>query len=355
LIDLHVHGALGYSFSDATAESLDVILGFLASRGVTLAQASMSTDALDRLEQAMDFIETYRSSDRGTSLAGVHLEGPFLSYEQRGAHDPSLLRSPQPGDAERLLAHSAVLRMVTLAPELPNAVELTRLLVAGGVTVAAGHSATSTKELDAAIGAGLSHITHLWSGQSNLSRSGPWRAPGFVEASLSSSGLTAEIIADGKHLPPELLTIARRCLGDRLCLISDGISGTGLPEGTRFDKGGLATEIRDGVCMLVDGSSFAGSTTPLNGMLSYLVHELGWPIPEAVRMASTTPAAVLGVADRKGAINTGYDADLAILDDDFECWGTLIQGEWAYAPGNDTRATLVAQEEKGEPDESARG
>jgi N-acetylglucosamine-6-phosphate deacetylase len=117
----------------------------------------------------------------------------------------------------------------------------------------------------------------------------------------------------------------------------------------------MASEIRDGVCMLVDGSSFAGSTTPLNGMLSYLVHELGWPIPEAVRMASTTPAAVLGVADRKGAINTGYDADLAILDDDFECWGTLIQGEWAYAPGNDTRATLVAQEEKGEPDESARG
>lgn len=343
LIDLHVHGALGHSFSDATVKSFDAILGFLAARGVTLAQASLSTDALDRLERAMDFIETYRPSDRGTSLAGVHLEGPFLSYEQRGAHNPQLLRSPQPGDAERLLAHSAVLRMVTLAPELPHAVELTRLLVAGGVTVAAGHSATGTKELDAAIGVGLSHITHLWSGMSNLSRSGPWREPGFIEASLASSGLTAEVIADGKHLPPELLTIARRCLGDRLCLISDGISGTGLPEGTRFDEGGLASEIRDGVCMLADGSSFAGSTTPLNGMLSYLVHELGWPIPEAVRMASTTPAAVLGVADRKGAIKAGHEADVAILDDDFDCWGTLIRGEWAYGPGDDTSTSPVDQ------------
>jgi N-acetylglucosamine-6-phosphate deacetylase len=348
LIDLHIHGALGHSFSDATAEAFDAILGFLASRGVTTAQASLSSDALERLEQVMDFVQGYQPSANQTGLAGVHLEGPFLSYEQRGAHNPDLLRLPQPGDAQRLLAYRAVLRMVTLAPELPDALQLAQELVAGGVTVAAGHSATGAEQLDAASGVGLSHITHLWSGQSNLTRSGPWRSPGFVEASLASSGLTAEIIADGKHLPPELLTIARRCLGERLCLVSDGISGTGLPEGTRFeDDGGMATEIRNGVCMLADGSSFAGSTTPLNTMLAYLVRELGWPVAEAVTMASTTPAAVLRVADRKGAIKGGYDADIAILDDDFACWGTLIGGEWAYGPAGDTRTTPVQQDLSG--------
>lgn len=332
LIDLHVHGALGWSFSDATQDSFDGILGFLAANGVTSARASLSTDSLDRLEAAMEFVGRHRPLRAGAALRGVHLEGPFLSHEQRGAHNPAWLRTPQAGDAERLLAHRTVLRMVTLAPELPGAIGLTRRLVDGGVTVAAGHSATSTETLNAAISVGLSHITHLWSGQSNLSRSGPWRVPGFLEASLSSTGLTAEVIADGKHLPPELLTIARRCLGDRLCLVSDGISGMGLPEGTRFTEGGLPVEINDGVCMLADGTSFAGSTTPLNGMVSYVVHHLNWSIPDAVRMASTVPASVAGMAARKGAIKRGYDADIAVFADDFTCSGTLVHGRWVHRP-----------------------
>lgn len=332
LIDLHVHGALGLSFSDATQESFDGILGFLAANGVTLARASLSADSLDRLEAVLEFVQGHGPLGAGAALSGVHLEGPFLSHEQRGAQNPAQLRAPQAGDAERLLAHRAVLRMVTLAPELPGAVDLTRRLVDGGVTVAAGHSATGTEMLNAAVSAGLSHITHLWSGQSLLSRAGPWRVPGFLEASLSSTGLTAEVIADGKHLPPELLTIARRCLGDRLCLVSDGISGMGLPEGSRFVEGGLSVEIRDGVCMLVDGTSFAGSTTPLNGMLAHVVRNLGWPVREAIAMASAVPASIVGMADRKGAIKAGYDADLAIFADDFTCRGTLVGGTWIHRP-----------------------
>lgn len=334
LIDLHVHGALGRSFSDATQESFDVVLGFLAAHGVTTAQASLSTASLDRLDAAMEFARHHRPGRAGAALHGVHLEGPFLSHEQRGAQDPGHLRTPQAGDAERLLAHSGVLRMVTLAPELPGAVDLTRRLVEGGVRVAAGHSATGTEMLKAAISEGLSHITHLWSGQSLLSRSGPWRVPGFLEASLASTGVTAEVIADGKHLPPELLTIARRCLGDRLCLVSDGISGMGLPEGSRFVSGGMPVEIRDGVCMLLDGTSFAGSTTALSGMLAHVARNLGWPVHEAVAMASTVPASVLGLADRKGAIKAGYDADLAVFADDFTCSATLVGGRWVHG-GNE--------------------
>lgn len=333
LIDVHVHGATGLSFSDAAGESIDGVLAFLATRGVTLAQASLSTDSLDRLEVAMDVVAGHRPGRPGARLHGVHLEGPFLAHEQRGAHNPVLLRRPQDGDAERLLAHGDVLRMVTLAPELPGAVELTRRLVGGGVVVAAGHSATGRDHLAAAIDAGLSHVTHLWSGQSNVTRSGPWRVPGSLELSLASDGLTAEVIADGRHLPPELLTIARRCLGDRLCLVSDGVSGMGFAQGTRYVEGGLPVEVRDGVCMLADGSGFAGSTTPLDAMLRHVVRDLGWPVPEAVRMASTVPAAVLG-QPRKGVVERGRDADLAIFSDDFVCIGTLVGGTWVHGgPG----------------------
>jgi len=280
----------------------------------------------------------------------AHLESNFISPDYRGAQPGDCLRLP-PGLADvqhayraeqgeysgvQILAAISVSRadvaIVTLAPELPGAIDLTRRLVDGGVTVAAGHSATSTETLRAAVGVGLSHITHLWSGQSIVSRTGPWRVPGFLEASLASTGLTAEVIADGKHLPPELLTIARRCLGDRLCLVSDGISGTGLPEGTRFTEGGLAVEIRDGVCMLRDGTSFAGSTTPLNGMLAHVVNELHWSVPDAVRMASTVPASVAGMADRKGRIRRGYDADIAVFADDFTCWAALVGGRWVHGP-----------------------
>jgi N-acetylglucosamine-6-phosphate deacetylase len=251
---------------------------------------------------------------------------------QRGAQDPAHIRTPDDGTPATLLEHHDVLKIMTFAPELPGALELTKRLAQLGVVAAAGHSAATDVEVLAAMEAGLHHIIHLWSGQSSTVREGPWRRPGLLEAALVFEGLTGELIADNKHLPPTLMKLAYTCLGaDRLCAISDATSGAGLPEGARFRMGGMEYEVQDGVGMLLDRSAFAGSTTLLNQMVPILRDVAGIPLVEAVRMASLTPARVIGCDQHKGSLEAGKDADIAIFEDDFRAWRTMIGGQWVYA------------------------
>jgi len=226
-----------------------------------------------------------------------------------------------------LLEYRDTIRIMTYAPELPGALALTRRLVELGIVAAAGHSSAREEDVKPAIAAGLCHCIHLWSGQSTTIREGPWRKPGLLEVSLTADRLTGEIIADGKHLPPTLMKLAYKCLGpDRLCAISDATSGAGLPDGSRFRMGGMEYAVCDGVGMLLDRTSFAGSTTLLNQMIPILTQQVGIPLVEAIRMVSLTPARVIGVAERKGSLAVGKDADIAIFNDDFTTWGVLIGG-----------------------------
>jgi N-acetylglucosamine-6-phosphate deacetylase len=174
---------------------------------------------------------------------------------------------------------------------------------------------------------GLRHVVHLWSGQSSTVRRGPWRVPGLLEAALVYEGLTAEIIADNRHLPPTLMKLAFKCLGpDRLCAVSDASSGAGFPEGVRYRMGRLEYEVHDGVGMLLDRSAFAGSITLLNQMVPVLRDVADIPLAQAVRMVTLTPARIIGVDRRKGSIEAGKDADLAVFDDDFTPWGVVVWG-----------------------------
>lgn len=335
LIDIHVHGALGRSFGEPDQRAYDIVLHHLARQGITSAYASLVSAPVDELVRIMEFAGGYRAPGTATRLLGVHLEGPFIAADQCGAHDPAILRAPTMADADRLAAYSDILRMITLAPELPGAVELTRRLAEVGVIVAIGHSSATGQAFGAAVAAGARHLTHLWSGQSNLTRSGPWRVPGLIEQSLASADLTAEVIADGRHLPPELLTIARRCLPDRLCVVSDATAGAGLAEGSRYRAGTIECEVRDGVGIVIGADSFAGSTTTINAMLDHLVTGLGWPAAEAVAMATSTPARIAGIDDVRGNLAPGYAADVAVFDERFEAWATLLNGAWVAGQNAD--------------------
>jgi N-acetylglucosamine-6-phosphate deacetylase len=200
-----------------------------------------------------------------------------------------------------------------------------------GIVAAAGHSESREEDVLPAIAAGLRHIIHMWSAQSTTVRQGPWRKPGLLEVSLTDERLTGELIADGKHLPPTLMKLAYKCLGpDRLCAISDATSGAGLPEGARFRMGGMEYEVCDGVGMLFDRTAFAGSTTLLNQMIPILVDQAGIPLVEAVRMASLTPARVIGMDGRKGSLEAGKDADIAVFNDDFSPWCVIIGGDCQF-------------------------
>ena len=330
LIDLHIHGAAGHTFNEATAAAFGTITAETAKRGITSLLATTSTAPISDLVASLAFSRQWMAKRSGGSqLLGVHVEGPYFCLAQAGAQDPANIRQPDDGTPAQLLEYHDVIKIMTFAPELPGALALTAKLTALGIVPAAGHSCAKDTEVLAATKAGLRHIIHIWSGQSTTVREGPWRQPGLLETTLTYDDFSVEMIADNKHLPPTLMKLAYKCLGaDRLCIISDATSGAGLPEGSRFRMGEMEYEVCDGVGMMLDRSSFAGSTTLVNQMIPILVEVIGVPVVEAVRMATLTPAKVIGVANSKGSLEAGKAADIAIFEDDFTAWRTMIGGRW---------------------------
>ncbi len=330
LIDIHIHGAGGHTFNEPTAQAFAAITQETARRGITSLLATTSTAPIPALVDSLAFSRQWMQESRpGSQLLGVHVEGPYFCLAQAGAQDPANIRNPDDGSPDRLLQYRDVIKIMTYAPELPGALELTGRLAGLGIVPAAGHSSAQDTEVLAALEAGLRHIIHIWSGQSSTVREGPWRKPGLLETTLTYDGFTVEMIADNKHLPPTLMKLAYKSIGpDRLCLISDATSGAGLPQGTRFRMGEMEYEVRDGVGMMLDRSAFAGSTTLLNQMIPILTGAVGVPLVEAVQMATLTPARVIGLDHRKGSLEAGKDADIAIFEEDFTAWRTMIGGRW---------------------------
>jgi N-acetylglucosamine-6-phosphate deacetylase len=316
LVDLHLHGAEGRTFNDVHPAVWRAVLDYHLRHGTTTVLATLMTDDLDQLGAQLETARGLLAApSRPPSLAGVHLEGPYLAPEQRGAHPRGMLRTPDDGSWKRLAPYQDVLRLMTLAPELPGAHALVRASAAAGVVVAAGHSAADAHTLRAAAANGLGHATHLWSGQSMLRKDGPWREPGLLEAVLASDHLTGELIADGFHLPAPLVRIGHRCLGaDRACLVSDASAGTGLPPGTSFKMGTAEGIVSDGVALTADGVSFCGSTSTLLDVLRYTVREAEIPLIDAVCMATTTPARVARICHEVGALRAGLRANATIID-----------------------------------------
>jgi N-acetylglucosamine-6-phosphate deacetylase len=333
LIDIHIHGAQGHTFNEPSEAAFGAVMRANASMGVTSVVGTLATASISDLTSCLQFGRGWMGSTReGSRLLGMHLESPYINLAQKGALDPANIRTPDDGSVDPLLEFADVLRIFVLAPELPGALELTERLVGLGIVVSAGHSSAQEQHVRAAMARGLSHVTHIWSAMSSTVREGPWRKPGLLEAALVFDGLIVEMIADNRHLPPTLMKLARKCIEpDRLCVISDATSGALLPEGTTFNMGAMSYEVRDGVGMMFDRTSFGGSTTLLGKMVSILRNEVGVPLPEAVRMCSLTPARAVGWEDRIGSIEAGKYADLALWDDTTEAgapWRVMIGGEW---------------------------
>jgi N-acetylglucosamine-6-phosphate deacetylase len=328
LIDIHTHGAIGFDFTDASAEVYDTITQHQAKQGITTLLATLSTNPLKVLQDALEFCRGWMKLDHnGSTIAGVHLEGPYFSLDQKGAQDPDNMRFPDDGSSEIFLSYSDCVKIVSYAPELPGAIEFTKQLVELGIVAAAGHSSAQDWQVLDAMEAGLSHTIHIWSGQSSTIREGPWRKPGLLEATLTFDDLTAEMISDNRHLPPTLMKLAYKCKGpDKLCVISDSTNGAGLPEGTVVHDSGMNFKVSNGVGILLDHTSFAGSTTLINRMIPILTSEVGIPVVEAIRMASLTPAKVVHIDDKKGSISPGKDADIVIFNEDFSAWKVFIGG-----------------------------
>jgi len=335
-IDIHTHGGNGADFSDGTVEAYAIATRFHAQHGVTALQATTTAVPLPQILQALDAARIWIADRRpGTAaVLGVHVEGPYISVAQRGCQPARNILDPQPADVEFLLSYADIITEVTLAPELPGALEMIRRLSEANILVAAGHSNAVESQVQDALAVGLRHVTHIYSAMSSVTRHGPYRNPGLLEVALTNPKLTTEMIADGKHLPGTLMRLVYMCKGtESLCLVSDAMRGAGLPEGQRLDIAGEEAVIQNGVAIMADSTGFAGSITPLDQMLRNVVQMLNVPVFQALAMVTSTPAAVLGIERHKGKIAAGMDADLVVLDANLCVQQTIVGGQLTFDVG----------------------
>lgn len=308
-VDLHVHGGGGYTFTNGDPVQARAAAAFHAGHGTTTLQASLVTASPAATRAA---VEGLAPLVHDGLLAGVHLEGPYLSTARCGAQNPAYLRDPDPDELAELLSFGAV-RTVTIAPELPGALTIIRQLRAHDVVAAIGHTDATYEQTLAAIDAGATLATHL----GNAMRPIHHRDPGPIVALLDSATVVCEQIADGVHLHDGMLRHVVRVAGsDRVALITDAIAATGMADGD-YELGGQRVTVEHGVARLASNRTIAGSTLTMDAAFRRAVHS-GISIVDAVRMASTTPARILGRQDEIGAITEGRRADLVLLDEDLQ-------------------------------------
>jgi N-acetylglucosamine-6-phosphate deacetylase len=332
-IDTHVHGANGSDFLDATPEAFSKIGEYHLSRGTTALCPTLATTTYERMAAVLDVWSEINAQSRssGVSMARIlpiHLEGPHLAATKAGAQDPKLLRVPTDGDIEWLFKNASHIAQMTVAPELPNALELIQRCRAAGIVMSAGHTEAREEPVRASISHGVTKVTHLFNAMTYAAKSGLFRQPGLAEFALIEDRLACELIADGFHVSTTLMKLAVRSKGSgRLLLVSDALAGAGLPVGSTFMLGSLPCRVAEGYCELADGSALAGSAATLMDQVRIIHQNVQVPLVDAVRMATHTPAWVLGISDRYGSIARGCTADFVQFDADFRIHGVWVSGK----------------------------
>jgi len=323
-IDLHIHGGGGYAVKPGH-EEIQKLKKFLAYRGVTAFYPTIGTIEITTLKDTLKTIRNLKKKNKeGAEILGVHLEGPFLSKEEKGAMpEEYILESSIDKMKELEEAGQGVIKRVTVAPELNKSRELIEYLSDKGYTVAAGHTDGSYEEVKKGIDAGISVANHMYNAMRGLHH----RRPGAVGAFLSEDKVTCEIIGDGIHVHPAVIFLTYRAKGiKRIYLISDAIIAGGLKAG-EYEFGGRTIYINEeGISRLEDGT-IAGSTAFMLEGFKNLISKANIPFKHAVQMASENPARVAGVFDRKGSIKKGKDADLLIMDENWELEKTIVKGK----------------------------
>jgi N-acetylglucosamine-6-phosphate deacetylase len=319
LIDIHNHGGAGSSYGDS-AEAIRTARRLHLEHGTTRQLLSLVTASPEVLISQIQLAVAEISRD--PTILGIHLEGPFLARDYCGAHDPALLRDPDPELVERLLdAADGTLREVTMAPERTHFAESARLLRGAGVVVAVGHTAATFEQTRAAIDAGATLLTHAFNGMPGVHH----RAPGPVFAFVEESGSWLEVINDGAHVRPEMIRMLCGLAPERVALVSDAMAATGVGDG-EYRLGDLDVVVEAGVARLTEGKAIAGSTITLDVAVARAVQDVGLSPVAAIEAATAVPAQILGVADRFGRLEPGCVADAVLFDQDWQVRSVWIDG-----------------------------
>jgi N-acetylglucosamine-6-phosphate deacetylase len=325
LVDIHNHGGAGASYGEGS-DAIRTARRLHREHGTTRQLLSLVTASPDVLVTQIRVAAA--EARRDPTILGIHLEGPFLASQYCGAHDPALLRDPDPDLVERLLAAAdGTLRQVTMAPERTHFAESAQMLEQAGVVVAAGHTAATFEQARAAIEAGVTLLTHAFNGMPGVHH----RAPGPVLAFVEDPDVWLEVIDDGVHVRPEVVRMLCRLAPGRVALVTDAMAAAGAGDG-RYRLGNQDVDVAEGVARLTGAHSLAGSTLTLDVAVARAVRNVGLTPLAAIEAVTVIPARILGVDDRFGRLEPGYVADAVLFDRDWQVRGVWIEGrpvgEW---------------------------
>ncbi len=329
-IDLHVHGGRGSDFLNAAPDAFLTAADFHLSGGTTSICPTAATATYDAFDSFLDGWETAKSRSKARLLP-VHLEGPHLAPSKAGAQDSKLMGPPGAEQREWILLRARSISQITIAPELPGALHLIDAMTRAGIIMSAGHTEASDEDMRAAVAVGLTKVTHLFNAMSTASKRGLFRQAGTLEFALADEKIFCELVADGFHVSPTLMKLAYRAKGpERIALVSDCLAGAGLPEGAKFQLGSVRCKVGPGYGMLEDESALSGSLAQMIDLVRIMTLQGEVRLFDAVRMASLTPATILGIDERFGSIQSDKTADLVLFDDRFAVQRVWIAGKLVF-------------------------
>lgn len=336
-IELHVHGGGGHDFMDGSVEAFLKIAETHARFGTTAMVPTTLTSSQEALFNTLELYEEANGANqRGAKFLGLHLEGPYFAMSQRGAQDPRYIRNPDPAEYRDIIrrANGSVTRW-SIAPELPGALEMGRFLRSEGIIASVAHTEAIHEDVVLAAENGYSLMTHLYSGMLGVTRRDAFRYAGAVESAFLLDEMDVEIITDGIHLPPPLLQLIYKIKGpDRIALITDAMRAASLPPGDSILgplDNGLKVLVEDGVAKLPDRTAFAGSVATADRLVRTITQQAKVPLLDAIKMASSTPARIMGHENQIGSLTVGKAADVVLFDENIEINMTIIDGKVVYS------------------------
>ena len=325
-IDLHVHGGGGADFMEATPEAFRTAAKAHAQYGTTALYATLAVFSPETFRGAVRACEEVQQNPGdGATILGLHLEGNYLNETMKGGQPPEYISDPIPAEYAPMLATTSCIKRWSAAPELPGALDFARYVSSRGVLVALAHTMADYETVKKAYEAGFTHATHFYNAMTGVHRVGEYKQEGTVEGIYLTDGMTVEVIADGIHVPPALLRMVYKFKGvEHTALVTDSMAAGALDNpGRLFDSRVI---VEDGVCKLADRSALAGSIATADRLIRTLVQKADIPLADAVRMASETPARIMGILDRKGTLEVGKDADVILFDDDISIKAVFVEG-----------------------------
>lgn len=323
-VEIHAHGGGGRDFMEGCEEAFRKAAATHMQYGTTSIFPTLSSSTVPMIEAAAETC-TKLMAEPNSPILGLHLEGHYFNMKMAGGQMPENIKNPDPNEYIPIVEKWDCIKRWDAAPELPGAIQFGKYITAKGILASVGHTQAEYEDINAAYEAGYTHATHFYNAMPGFHKRREYKYEGTVESIYLMDDMTVEVVADGIHVPPTILRLVYRIKGvERTCLITDALACAASDSKEAFDPRVI---IEDGVCKLADRSALAGSVATMDRLIRTMVQKAEIPLADAIRMASETPARIMGVSDRKGSLQKGKDADILVLDDNLNVRAVWAMGQ----------------------------